>query len=501
MNFILNWRWEILSPVAGVLLTLAFAPFDYSYLAIVSLAIVFLSWLQSSPFRAALRGYLFGLGLFGSGISWVFISIHYYGGAPAIGAILLTVLTVCFWAIFPALTGYLSIKIAGQKNLKKLVWVIPFIWVLVEYFRGYWVLNGFPWLQIAYTQLEMPLKGFVPIVGVYGTGFLLALTVSFLVAGFVKQLKYRYSLIFILLLWGTGTYLETVKWTEPIGKSINVALIQGNITQDQKWLAKNRIKILLSYQQMTIENWDSDVIIWPETAIPAYLSQVKEFYLDPLSMTAKESNTDLIVSLPVWGAKENEYYNSVLSLGSHEGRYNKRHLLPFGEYLPLQPLSGYILDLLNIPLGNFTAGKAHQKLLMAGGHPFSTSICYEDAFGDEAIRDLPDAAFLVNVTNDAWFGGSIELQQHMQIAQMRALETGRYMLRTTNTGVTAIVAPDGSIVKKAPLFKQTVLKGKIYPMGGMTPYAELGDRLIILILLFCLSGLIIYFKFSKAKFN
>ncbi|MFW5444195.1 MAG: apolipoprotein N-acyltransferase [Methylococcaceae bacterium] len=498
MNFLSKWRWELLSPLAGMLLTLSFAPFNYSYLAVISLVFTFLSWLGISPGRAVLRGYLFGLGLFGSGISWVFISVHDYGGAPFFGAVLLTILVVCFWAVFPALTGYLSVKIAGKQSKATLIWIVPFIWILVEYFRGYWLLNGFPWLQIAYTQLQMPLQGFVPVLGVYGTGFLLALSASLIVAGFRRYIRCRNAIISIILLWGIGGYLQTIQWTQPKGEAINVALIQGNVAQDQKWLVKNRLKTLVDYQGMTAQNWDSDIIVWPETAIPAYLSQVKEFYLDPLSAKAKAHNTDLIVSLPATG-KQNEYFNTVLTLGKHEGRYDKNHLLPFGEYLPLQPLSGFVLDLLNIRLGDFTSGGNNQKLLQAGGYPFATSICYEDAFGGEAIRAMPAAAFLVNVTNDAWFGDSIEPHQHMQLAQMRALETGRYMLRATNTGVTAIIGPDGRIVKKVPMFKKAVLKGRIFPMGGMTPYARLGDGIVVSVTGFLLLILLGYYARKKQQ--
>ena len=483
MHFFLKWQWELLSPIAGLLLTLAFAPFDYSYLSIVSLVFLFFSWLDCFPSRVFLRGYLYGLGLFGSGISWVYISIHDYGGAPAFGAILLTVAVVCFWALFPALTGYLSVKIAGRKHKNRLIWIIPLVWVLVEYIRGYWLLNGFPWLQIAYTQLETPLKGFSPILGVYGVGFLLALTASLLVAGFKKQIQPISTIVIVVLLWGVGTYCKTIKWTHPIGKEINVSLVQGNVPQDQKWLPQNRVSTLLSYQQMSAQNWDSDIIVWPETAIPAYFSQVKEFYLDPLSAEAKAHNTDLIIGVPI-SRKKNEYSNAVITLGKHEARYYKNHLLPFGEYLPLQPLSGFILKALNIQLGDFTPGGDHQKLLIAGGYPFSTSICYEDVFGAEVASTLPEATYLVNVTNDGWFGDSIEPYQHMQIAQMRAVETGRYMLRATNTGVTAIVAPDGTIVDKAPMFTKAVLKGSIYPMGGVTPYARLGDGIVIVMLAF-----------------
>lgn len=490
MNFLLKWRWELAAPFAGLLLTLAFAPFHFSYLAIVSLVVIFLSYLNCSPRRAALRGYLYGLGLFGSGVSWVYISIHDYGGAPVVGAILLTIAVVFFWSLFPALTAYLSVKLAGKKPQQSTLWIIPVVWVLIEYYRGRWFLNGFPWLQIAYSQLETPLQGFVPVTGVYGTGFFLAITASIIVAGINQSIKYYQALIVILLLWGLGGYLSTIQWTSAIGGPIRVALIQGNVAQDQKWLPENRIKTLFSYQQLTEQHWEADIIIWPETAIPAYLSQVKEFYLQPLSEKAREHHSDLIVSLPAKG-KPNEYFNSVLTLGNNEGRYNKNHLLPFGEYLPWQPLSGFILDSLNIRLGSFTSGGDEQVLLKAGGYPFATSICYEDAFGEEAIKSMPEAAFLVNVTNDAWFGDSIEPHQHMQIAQMRALETGRYLLRVTNTGVTGIVAANGELIKKAASFEQVVLTGEILPMGGMTPYARLGDRAVIFLLLLCLVGLFI----------
>jgi len=491
MESFLKWRWELFSPLAGLLLTLAFAPFNYSYLAIVSLVFIFLSWLNCSPRRAALRGYLYGLGVFGSGVSWVYISIHDYGGAPVVGAVLLTIAIVCFWSLFPALTAFLSVKLVAKQHKSRTLWVIPLIWILIEYYRGYWFLNGFPWLQIAYSQLGTPLQGFIPVVGVYGTGFMLALTASIIALGVNKTIKYKTLFAAILLIWGAGAYLNTVKWTEAIAGPIKVALIQGNVSQDQKWLPENRIKTLKSYQQLTEQNWDSDIIIWPETAIPAFLSQVKKFYLNPLSDKAKAQKTDLIVSLPSRGQAD-EYFNTVLSLGKNRGQYNKNHLLPFGEYLPLQPLSGFILDSLNIRLGSFTSGGDDQPLLIAGGYPFSTSICYEDAFSGEAIRGMPESAFLVNVTNDAWFGDSIEPHQHMQIAQMRALETGRYLLRVTNTGLTGIVSPDGTIVEKAPLFKKVVLKGSIFPMGGMTPYARVGDDIIVLILFFCLVVFLIF---------
>ncbi len=468
-------HWDLLAALAGILFTLAFSPFDYPYLAPLALSLLFASWQNTTPRRALLRGYLFGLGSFGLGVSWVYISIHDFGGANWLSSGLLTVLFFGFWALFPALAGYFSVKILTGNRTLISVWVMPVVWLLIEYFRGDCLLNGFPWLQSAYSQLETPLAGYIPIIGVYGTGFLVALTASSV--AFIFQTRKHGHLLtaFIVTLWATGTVLQTVRWTHAIGKPVQVSLIQGNITQDQKWRPENKLKTLQLYKELTAAPWDSAVIIWPETSIPAYLSEVNDWFLQPLSNAAKLHNTDLIVSLPVHDNATDEKYNAVMTLGKETGLYRKKHLLPFGEYLPWQPVSGFILNSLAIKLGNFTPGRIDQPLLKAGGYSFITSICYEDAFGDAGLTGLPDAAYLVNVTNDGWFGNSIEPHQHLQMARMRAMETGRFMLRATNTGVTAVIAPDGRIISQAPLFTATVLTETITPMGGMTPYANLGD--------------------------
>ena len=239
------------------------------------------------------------------------------------------------------------------------------------------------------------------------------------------------------------------------------------------------LNTLRLYQQLTEQHLDSDVIIWPETAIPAFLEQVRTGYLEPLANLVQEHGVDVVVSLPSSG-EGNSYYNSVISLADMDKRYHKNHLLPFGEYLPLQPLSGWVLDQLEIPLGDFAAGGDMQPLLKAGGYAFVTTICYEDAFAELVNRQVEQAAFLVNLTNDAWFGNTAEPYQHMQIARMRALETGRYLLRATNTGLTGFVAPNGQIVKQAPLFTTTTLTEMITPMQGLTPYAKWGDRWVFI---------------------
>ena len=475
MTRLIQWKWEILAPLFGVMLTLAFAPYDFGYAALLALVFFYQACLNRSAKRAALIGYLFGLGLFGSGVWWVYISIHDFGGADPVSSSLLTLLLVTLWSIFPALTAAWSARILRIKAVWIRVLTLALLWVAIEYFRGYWLLNGFPWLQIAYSQLYTPLAGYAPVAGVYGVGFLLSASAVVLVEMGRGKLMPWPGLLFLGLVWCGGWLLQGVQWTQASGEPINITLVQGNISREQKWLPDQQLNTLKLYQRLTEQHWNADVIIWPETAIPAFLSQVKDFYLDPLAAMAKEKEVDLVVSLPTEGSGK-DYYNSVMVLGQTEGHYHKNHLLPFGEYLPLQPLSGWVLDQLQIPLGDFAAGGDRQELLKAGGHAFVTTICYEDAFGELVIRQVEKAAYLVNLTNDAWFGNTSEPYQHMQMAQMRALETGRYLVRATNTGLTGFVQPNGKISKQAPLYTTTTLTDSIVPMSGLTPYARLGDK-------------------------
>ncbi|MDD4914005.1 MAG: apolipoprotein N-acyltransferase [Methylococcales bacterium] len=492
MTELLHWKWEFAAPFMGILLTLAFAPYDAAYAALPALMFLYGSWSKLPPPRAMLCAYLFGLGLFGSGIWWVYISLHDFGGADALSAALLTLLLVGVWAVFPALTAGLTAPVLRSKQIAVRLTAAALLWVAVEYFRGYWLLNGFPWLQIGYSQLTTPLAGYAPVSGVYGVGFVLALSAFAGVEMLSGRLKLLPGLTCLLLVWAGGGLLRQHEWTTAIGEPFKVTLVQGNINQAQKWLPSQKDSTLQLYRQLTEQHWDSRVIIWPETAIPAFLSQVREFYLEPLTAVARAHHADLVVSLPT-GGDGKAYFNSVLALGENSAFYHKNHLLPFGEYLPLQPLSGWILDLISIPLGDFSAGEDRQSLLRAGGYPFTTTICYEDAFGEQVIRQIDQAAYIVNVTNDAWFGDSSQPYQHMQMAQMRALETGRYLARATNTGMTGFIRPDGAISSQAPLFTTTTLTDSITPMAGLTPYARMGDNTVFagfsgLVLLLYLAG-------------
>ena len=495
MEKLLKSAWgDVFAVIAGVLFTLSFSPFDYAFLVFIALAFFRLSLIDLSVKKAALRGFLFGLGLFGLGVSWVFVSLVVNQQSGLVLPVLMTFLYCSFWAIFPAIAAFLYAKIRVNSKVDWLIFAC--VWMFVEYIRGEWALGGFPWLQVAYSQLDTSLSGYVPVLGVYGAGLMAAIISALMAELFIaRTYRIRYLLV-IISLFSAGALLQSVSWTEVSGKALKVSLLQGNIAQKDKWAIENRNATLKQYYDDTAAHWQSDLIVWPETAIPAYFDDVKQDYLLPLEQEAQAHNTDIITSLP-FKDKAGRLYNSVLVLGENRGIYKKIHLLPFGEYLPWQPVSGYILGLMNVRLGRFSSGAIDQPLLKAAGHYFVTSICYEDAFGEQSIRYVKQARFLVNVTNDGWFDGSIEPYQHMQIARMRALESGRYLLRVTNTGVSAIVDDKGKIAKQAPIMERVVITSDIRPMSGLTPYAQIGDKpVIFLIALILLSSLVsrYYFK-------
>jgi len=279
-----------------------------------------------------------------------------------------------------------------------------------------------------------------------------------------------------------------VHWTRPAGTAFRVSLVQGNIPQDEKWDPEASIPTLDLYRRLTEQHWDSRLIVWPEAAIPEYQDEVQQDYLDPLQAEARRYGTDMLIGVPTHDWVTDYYYNSVIALGAHAGVYNKRHLVIFGEFFPVPNWVRNWLRLMDLPYSDFTRGAADQELLQVAGYPVGVSICFEDAFGDEIARALPKAAFLVNVSNDGWFGDSIALPQHLEIARMRALEAGRYLLRTTNTGITAIVDDSGRVQATAPLAKTYVLSGPVRPMTGATPLGMWGNAGVVVLSLLLAAG-------------
>jgi apolipoprotein N-acyltransferase len=477
-------RWtDVGVLVAGAALPFAFAPYNLTGLALIAPAVLFASWFAVTPRRAWWRGLLFGVGMFCVGISWVHISIHGYGGVPLSLSIPLTVLLVLYMALYPAAVGWLVVRLFPGVSLYaariKLLWVMPAAWVGGEWLRG-WMFTGFPWLNLGYSQIDGPLRGYAPWLGVYGVSWAVAATGGLLVLLlFARQLRYRLAYMVLLGgMWGVGALLTGMLWTAPAGDPLKVSLLQGNVSQDLKWLAELRQPTIDLYMDLTRKNWDSALVVWPESALPDFFHR-EQSALEALAAEGREHDTDLLIGLLYLDRQTNQYYNSVVSLGAQTDFYHKRHLVPFTEYLPLKRFLGGVVDFMQVPMSDFSSGDPHKHTVLAAAHDIGVSICFEDAFGEEAIKALPDATLLVNVSNDAWFGTSAAPHQHLQMARMRALETGRPLLRATNTGVSAIVDYDGSLIATAPQFEVAVVKGFVQPRGGSTPYGLAGNALVL----------------------
>lgn len=481
-----GWRADLAALLAGAATPAAFAPLGWWPLALLGPAILFALWLFADGRGAARRGAAFGLGFFGVGISWVFVSIYYHGYVPLPLSLFLTLLLVVVMALFPALLGYLIGRYfppAFEKRYAriKLLLVIPAAWVVMEWVRG-WFMTGFPWLSLGYSQTGTVLSGWAPVVGVFGLSWLVALTAALLVALLLDREGRRWYLLGGVAIWSLAWPLQQSDWTEPAGGPLKVALLQGNVSQDTKWSPDNRLPTIELYTELTVQNWDADLIIWPETALPAFYNEV-DFFLDELEQEARRHGTDLLIGLLSFGEDGSSYYNSMVSLTSDaavpRGMYHKDHLVPFTEYLPLKWALGGIVDFMQVPMSDFSRGGSDQKPLQVAGQHAGISICFEDAFGEEVIRQLPEATLLVNVSNDAWFNDSWAPPQHMQMARMRALETERPMVRATNTGISVIFDAKGRELARAPQFEVAVVKAEVQPRRGMTLYALTGNWLTV----------------------
>jgi len=468
---------DLSAAVLGALLVGGFAPFSWYPLAILSP--MGLLWLTTGLGwrRAAWRGFLFGAAEFGLGVYWIYISVHEVGGAPALVAMFMLMGLTAIMAAYSAAVFALLAWLAPQDGWRRSVWLFPALWTLLEWLRS-WFLSGFPWLSLGYSQIDGPLRGYAPVLGVFGVSLCVALTAGLLLTALVTRTgaARRCAVLAILaLLWGLGGLLADRHWTRPAGAPFRVSLVQGDIPQDEKWDPNVSTPTLDLYRKLAVDHWDSRLIIWPEAAIPEYQDEVQLDFLDPLEADARQHGTDLLIGVPTHDWSTDAYYNSVISLGAKDGVYHKRHLVVFGEFFPVPDWVRNWLRLMDLPYSDFTRGAVEQPLLQAAGYPVGVSICFEDAFGEEILRALPSAAFLVNVSNDGWFGDSIALPQHLEIARMRALETGRYLLRTTNTGVTAMVDDAGRVRETAPLAKTYVLSGLVQPLVGATPFSIWGN--------------------------
>jgi apolipoprotein N-acyltransferase len=473
--------------VSGAAAVAGFAPLGAFPVPLLSLAVLLVLWQGAAPRPAFVSGFAFGAGLFGVGASWVYVSLHDFGMMPAPLAGLATVGFCAILALYPAAAGWCLARLRARPAYAALL-AFPALWTLSEWLRG-WVFTGFPWLALGYSQTDSPLAGLAPVLGVYGVSWASALVAGLAVLAATGDTRARVaggSAIAIIL--AAGYALALVSWTAPAGPPLRVALLQGNIAQDLKFQAQRYAATLETYRRL-VDASEASLIVLPETAVPRFFDTVDPAYWDELVRLARGKRADVLVGVPVRDA-EGRYFNSMISLGvSPPQVYSKSHLVPFGEFVP--PGFRWIVDTVAIPLADFSRGPDRPRPLALAGQRVAPNICYEDAFGEEIVRQLPEATLLVNASNVAWFGDSLAPSQHLQMSRMRAMETGRYMLRATNTGVTAVIDERGRVRARLRQFTEGALQSQARGFTGATPYVRWSNAPAVIgcILLLAAAGL------------
>jgi apolipoprotein N-acyltransferase len=473
-------RGQWLAAPAGAALALAFAPVSWVPLAFLCPALLFLLWQDAAPRSAAWRGFLFTGGTFLAGTYWLYHSIHLVGGAPLWIAAFLMLGLVAIMGSYTAALGYAVARWGAASGARRWLLLLPAGWVLVEWFRG-WFLSGFPWLALGYTQLDTPLAGLAPVGGVYGTSLAVALVAGALVALLLGDRGARVAAAATIAAVGIAAFvLGRIGWTEARGTRIDVALVQGAVPQSMKWDPGERERTLQLYAQLTMPHLGAGIVVWPEAALPALESDLRD-YLETLRATARAQGSDVVMGLLRRDRTTGAFHNSMVALGAAEQWYDKRRLVPFGEFFPVPAAVRDWLRLMNLPYSDFVPGARDQAPLAAGGETLAPTICYEDAYASEQLALARRSTLLVNVTNDAWFGDSTAPHQHLDISRMRSLETGRPMLRATNDGVTALIAHDGALMATLPQFQPGVLTGTVEPRTGLTPYLRFGNLPVLVL--------------------
>ncbi len=473
---------RLIAFVLGCAMPLGFAPFGWSLLAPLFLLPLLFVCLTVSPRDAAAHAFWFGFGMFLTGTYWIYISVHIFGNADLWIALFLMVGLSLIMAALIAIAGWLISRFShGEPSL--LLIVAPAGWVIIEWLRG-WIMTGFPWLALGYGQIDTPMAGWAPLLGVYGVSFMLVLSLSAIITAVLGPGKTRLIAIAAFLLpWVLGGILSTVDWTEAAGKPMRVSIVQAGVSQDKKWDRSHLRPIMEYYRSSTLSVPDSEIVVWPEVAIPAVHDRVAQ-YIDLIEREARQNEQSVVFGIlerSYERSPEGRIHNSIFIVGGEQRQaYRKRHLVPFGEYFPVPDSVREWMRMQNLPHSDMTAGADVQPLLEAvNGARLAVAICYEDAYGAEQLYALPDATLLINVSNDAWFGDSVAPHQHLEIARMRALEVGRYTVRSTNTGISAFIDARGKLLDTGKQFEAELMTGDVEPRTGMTPYASMGNWAII----------------------
>jgi apolipoprotein N-acyltransferase len=464
----------LLAAGAGLATPFAFAPWGIWPLAIAAPAVLFHHWREAVPREAARSGFAFGAALFAAGTWWIYTAVHDFGQAPAWLAVFLLAALVTIKGAYYALLGWLVAR-APVTRAVRLLLLAPAGWTLMEWLRG-WLFTGFPWLQLGSAHSDSALMALAPVGGVHLMTLVSALTAGALVLLLDGDWRSRAAAGACLVLpWAGAFAVAGREWTRPTAAAFPVALLQGAIPQEEKWQAEHRADTLARYRALNREALGARVIVWPESAIPL-LAHDAEVYLESIRREARAAGSDVMIGLLRFDFETGAIRNGLLSMSAAgDSWYYKRRLVPFGEFFPVPPMVRRWMRLMSLPYYDMTPGAERQPALAAGGERLGATICYEDAYGSEQLAVLPEATLLVNVTNNAWFGDSAAPHQQLQMSRLRAREAGRWLMRATSNGITAVIGPDGRVTARAPQFEPAVLRATVQPRTGLTPYARTGN--------------------------
>jgi apolipoprotein N-acyltransferase len=492
---ILNRRYvgSCVALAAGAAMSLTFAPFEWWPLAIFLPALLMWLWNGATPRRAAVLGFWFNFGTFSVGTYWLYISLRLIGHAPIPLALLLMLGLAAIMGAYHALLGWVVAKYLPPHGALRWMVGIPAAWLLIEWWRS-WFLTGFGWLALGYAHTDSFMGSLAPVVGQYGLGLLTLIHAGALITiVFGSRRETIAAVASIVLIWGASLALRGVEWTAPRGAPITVAVVQGAIPQDEKWIGDNLETILDLYKTRTREAHGANLIVWPESAIPDLANNHVAYFRDVYAEASARGSSLVMGTLrmePNPKTGEDEYFNSVLAMDRATpgvGWYDKHHLVPFSEFFPVPGFIRSWLRLMTLPYSDFNRGAAQQQPLEAAGQRIAAGVCYEDAYGSTLLPAMSTATMLLNVTNDSWFGHSTARFQHLQISRLRAMETGRPMVRAANDGVSAVIGHRGEILARAPEYEANVMRSSLQPRLGLTPYARTGNwPTICLALIFAL---------------
>jgi len=481
------WIRCLLAALSGATVTLSLAPWTWWPLGAMSAATLLWLWHSALPQHILRIAWCYGFGFFGAGISWVYVSIHEFGNASAPFAAFLTALFCALLALLFVIMGWVyRFTLSGKQLDATHILGFTGLWVLNEWIRT-WFLTGFPWVFLGYGYIDTPLAGFAPIGGVFLLSFMACAITCTFATGLIRNSKPLIGVSLGLALTSAiaGHTLSSVEWTAPRGETRSVAIVQPNTPQELKWNPRYYQQILSNLERLNAQAASGDIIIWPEAAVPRYLHNA-EADLESIKNRAGELNQALITGIPFANRALKQSHNSITVLSGGEGLYHKQRLVPFGEYVPLEFALRGLIDFFDLPMSSFSKGKPFQSPLWAQGQIISPSICYEVVYPDFVARNARASDWLLTISNDSWFGDSIGPIQHLQMAQMRALETQRYLVRGTSNGISAIINERGAIQAQTEQFVATVLRGEVESRTGSTPFMQAGSTPIIVLSLIAL---------------